>query len=402
MEALANIARQNATTAQSNPSLPAAVPAAAPAYSLAGAYSNIAAPAPSVTPQQQQQQPGLPYLPVAQPGATPVNMPQMPQMPQMPYQYPPQQLQQQPQAAALATAPSMAAGFPANLAAPAMPNANLDPKVQQQLVLIQTLAAQGIPFDKITSIIALMGNQAAAPAAAPPSVPPPQQIPQPTSSYAAPWEPPRLDESRDSRNGYRDAMRSPKPRGRSRSRSPARGWDGRDRGHNNYGHDSPQNGGRGGRGGHDDRGGRDSYRQRSPARGRGFTPEEELEPQDKWVEYDNTLANGHIKVLSRTLFVGGVTCSEAELRQIFSRYGKVQTCIVNKDKRHAFVKMYWRKDAVRAKEAMEHNRDHDLPLRVSLSTPICPPPDFHSFASEIGLTQASPDKMGRRLRTPRL
>lgn len=369
MKALASIARQNATTAQSTPSVPAPAPAAAPAYSLPGAFSNVAAPAPSVTPQQ----PALPFLPGAQPGATPVNMPQMPQMPQMPYQFPPQQPQQpqQPQAAALASALGMAGGFPANPAAPAVPNANLDPKVQQQLVLIQTLAAQGIPFDKITSIIALMGNQPAAPAAPTPSVPAPQQMPQPTSSYTAPWEAPRHDESRDNRNGYRDPMRSPKPRGRSRSRSPARGWDGRDappnrdRGYNNYGHDSPQGGsGRGGRGGHD------NYRQRSPARGRGFTPEPEPAPQDKWVEYDNSLANGHIKVLSRTLFVGGVTCSEAELRQIFSRYGKVQTCIVNKDKRHAFVKMYWRKDAVRAKEAMEHNRDHDLPLRVSLCPQI--------------------------------
>jgi hypothetical protein len=33
--------------------------------------------------------------------------------------------------------------------------------------------------------------------------------------------------------------------------------------------------------------------------------------------------------------------------------------------------MYWRKDAVRAKEAMEHNRDHDLPLRVSYLSPRC-------------------------------
>jgi protein NRD1 len=380
MKALASIARQNATTAQSNPSVPAPVPAPASAFSLPGAFSNIAAPAPSVTPQQ----PGLPFLPTAQPSGTPVNIPQMPQMPQMPYQFPPQQPQQpqQPQLAALASALGMPGGFQANLAAPAVPNGNLDPKVQQQLVLIQTLAAQGIPFDKITSIIALMGNQPAAPAMSTPSVPPPQQMPQPTSSYAAPWEAPRHDESRDTRNGYRDPVRSPKPRGRSRSRSPARGWDGRDgpanrdRGYNNYGQDSPQ-GGRGGRAGHDDRG-RDNYRQRSPARGRGFTPEPEPDPQDKWVEYDTSLTNGHIKVLSRTLFVGGVTCSEAELRQIFSRYGKVQTCIVNKDKRHAFVKMFWRKDAVRAKEAMEHNRDHDLPLRVSRALPIRPLLTYHT------------------------
>lgn len=60
-----------------------------------------------------------------------------------------------------------------------------------------------------------------------------------------------------------------------------------------------------------------------------------------------------IIVLSRTLFVGGVTCPESELRSIFNRHGQVQTCIVNKDKRHAFVKMVTRRDAVTAKEAME-------------------------------------------------
>jgi len=43
----------------------------------------------------------------------------------------------------------------------------------------------------------------------------------------------------------------------------------------------------------------------------------------------------------------------------------VQTCIVNKDKRHAFVKMFYRKDAEAAKAAMEDNRATDLPLRVS-------------------------------------
>jgi protein NRD1 len=187
-------------------------------------------------------------------------------------------------------------------------------------------------------------------------------------------------------------LRSPNRRGRSRSRSPQRGWDARgsphnrDRGYNNYAHTSPQ-GGRGGRGGPEDRDrGRDNYRQRSPARGRGFTPEEEPEPQDKWVEYDSSLPNGTIKVLSRTLFVGGVTCSEAELRQVFSRHGKVQTCIVNKDKRHAFVKMYWRKDAVTAKEAMEENRNLDLPLRVSHGHNIC--------YSSTTLTSFT-DKMGR-------
>jgi protein NRD1 len=58
-------------------------------------------------------------------------------------------------------------------------------------------------------------------------------------------------------------------------------------------------------------------------------------------------------------------CSEQELRTSFNRYGTVQTCIVNKDKRHAFVKMLSRKDAMNAREAMEKNRTPDSQLRVS-------------------------------------
>jgi protein NRD1 len=38
---------------------------------------------------------------------------------------------------------------------------------------------------------------------------------------------------------------------------------------------------------------------------------------------------------------------------------------VNKDKRHAFVKMISRKDAVTAKEAMEKNKVPDSQLRVN-------------------------------------
>lgn len=106
------------------------------------------------------------------------------------------------------------------------------------------------------------------------------------------------------------------------------------------------------------------YRQRSPRRhGRSPSPPNDFQ-QEKWVEFDPSLPAGHIKVLSRTLFVGGVTCSEAELRGIFSRYGTVQTCIVNKDKRHAFVKMLTRQDAVRAKDGMEDARGLEYPLRT--------------------------------------
>jgi hypothetical protein len=76
------------------------------------------------------------------------------------------------------------------------------------------------------------------------------------------------------------------------------------------------------------------------------------------------MPQGCIKVLSRTLFVGGVTSSEPHLRSLFAPYGIVQTCIVNVDKRHAFVKMLYRKDAVVARTAMEEYKDGNNQLRV--------------------------------------
>lgn len=60
-----------------------------------------------------------------------------------------------------------------------------------------------------------------------------------------------------------------------------------------------------------------------------------------------------------------ISCSESELRAIFGRFGTVQTCIVNKDKRHAFVKMLSREDAVKAKKGTEDSRNLEVPLRVS-------------------------------------
>ena len=56
--------------------------------------------------------------------------------------------------------------------------------------------------------------------------------------------------------------------------------------------------------------------------------------------------------------------SEEALRAIFSAFGLVQTCIVNVDKRHAFVKMITRQDAVAAKEGMERYKSSEMQLRV--------------------------------------
>ncbi len=57
--------------------------------------------------------------------------------------------------------------------------------------------------------------------------------------------------------------------------------------------------------------------------------------------------------------------SDDVLRGIFAQFGLVQTCIVNVDKRHAFVKMLTRKEAMVAKEGMERYKSADMQLRVS-------------------------------------
>lgn len=75
--------------------------------------------------------------------------------------------------------------------------------------------------------------------------------------------------------------------------------------------------------------------------------------QPKYIAIDNSLPRDSIKVLSRTLFVGGANGSQQDIQMLFERFGKVQTCIANRDKRHAFVKMTTRAAAMEAKTGME-------------------------------------------------
>ncbi|KAK7747666.1 hypothetical protein SLS62_008992 [Diatrype stigma] len=330
MEALANIARQNITAAPSNH----AVPAPATAYGVPGVV-----PPTSLTSTPVQNQAAFPTVP-------PVNAPGMP------FQYP--QLSQPPTQPPVLPVPASAPpqGFPGVVApgvapAPAPQATGMDPTLQQQVMLIQLLASQGVPYDKIPALVASMQSTAGAAAAPAAPIPQPGQPP-----YGAAWGQDGYghSESRD-RSEYSQVRSPNRYANRSRSRSPQRHWDsprGRnDRDYGSYHRDSPGPG----------RGRTQDYRQRSPPgrRVRSPSPQDDYPqpPATKWVDYDRTIPSGHIKVLSRTLFVGGVTCPESELRSIFNRHGQVQTCIVNKDKRHAFVKMVTRRDAVTAKEAME-------------------------------------------------
>lgn len=107
--------------------------------------------------------------------------------------------------------------------------------------------------------------------------------------------------------------------------------------------------------------GRDDYRQRTPPGQRRQPSPGPNGPRNggppKFIEWDQTLPRDHIRVLSRTLFVGGAGGTDSEIRNIFSRFGQVQTCIVNQEKRHAFVKMVTRRDALAAKEGMDKLQD---------------------------------------------
>ena len=71
-------------------------------------------------------------------------------------------------------------------------------------------------------------------------------------------------------------------------------------------------------------------------------------------------------VLSRTLFVGGITSriSEDKLRALFGKFGGVQSIILNHEKRCAFLKMFTREGAIAAREGMEVYPTDDTTIRV--------------------------------------
>ncbi|KAI9669960.1 MAG: hypothetical protein M1831_006996 [Alyxoria varia] len=115
------------------------------------------------------------------------------------------------------------------------------------------------------------------------------------------------------------------------------------------------------------KGGLSTYRSRSPLASNSPSREPDkipLNDKPKWTSYEPTIPRDHIKVLSRTLFVGGTTCDEAELRQIFGQFGEVQTCFPNPEKKHAFIKMFTRASAVHAKDNMQNTQDALILQRI--------------------------------------
>lgn len=333
LEALKALAAKQTTTAQSVP--PVAAPAPTSLNGLMGLQSAVPQ---SATPVNQGQGQNVNPLAALLGGMNNGTQPQAPQ------NVPPNPL---------------AALFPQQPQAPSLPNAGTGPDAQAMVQLVQILASQGVPPDQWSTVIQAMQNQTAK--GAQPSFPPP---PIPGSSMYGP-----AGTSRD-RDGH---PRSPPDSGRRRSRSPdyaRRSDQGRSGRPGSPGYDRYRNGSDS----RNDRRGNE-YRQRSPVgrRRRSPTPpNQDLPPPgEKFLEWDHSLPPDNIKVLSRTLFVGGVTSNEAHLRSLFSKYGKVQTCIVNVDKRHAFVKMINRRDAEAARMGMEEYRDGSTQLRVRRQTYNC-------------------------------
>ena len=306
---------------------------------------------------QPQQQPAIttPVPPMPQ-----FNAPLPPPQPAMPPQFasmfsgaaapppPPQHSQpQDPMAALAALIPPHILGNPDQLT-----------KVLQ---LFAELMKANIPQEQWGPVVAALypphGQQPTAafpPPAAAPQMPTPSWQPPQQNGYGAPegrFEPPY-----GNGGARRDRSRSPdfrRDRGSNSGRrpSPVYGvYDASTRDVNDS-QDDDHRGRRQGSG---------RFRQRTPPGSRDDFDAPTHNLRQKWTDLDPTVKPGHIKVLSRTLFVGGANGTEADIRAIFGRYGPVQTCIVNNDKRHAFVKMCSRADAVAARDGMEKNKDPDV------------------------------------------
>ncbi|KAJ5698274.1 hypothetical protein N7462_000279 [Penicillium macrosclerotiorum] len=332
LKALADMAKQNTAA-------PAAPVAAAPANPLAALNPSASLPGssdPSLPPSAVN-----PYAPsgaMANPFAA-LGLGQNPVMPQ------PQSQSQTPNP--MASAQNPLAAMMAQ-PAPAVPDGNA---LSQQLQLLQFLSQQGIPQDQWSTALQLL-NMSNPMGGAAPQIPGFGAMPGPG---AGGWN---HTENRDDRGRDREYPRSP-PGGssyRRRSRSP--GWDRRRTA-------SPPAVATVQSMGSTTATLRDAVETPvMPVAPVGAKDPNLPPPGPKLIEWDYSIGAKSIKVLSRTLFVGGVTSSEAHLRSLFGKFGIVQTCIVNIDKRHAFIKMISRQDAVSARDGMESFRSGEMQLRT--------------------------------------
>ncbi|RAH48542.1 Nrd1 complex RNA-binding subunit [Aspergillus brunneoviolaceus CBS 621.78] len=371
LKALADMAKQNTAA-------PAAPAVAAPANPL-NALSQpgtVLQTMPSSVDQASQPSSGQAGVNPYAPGTMVTPFTALGNIVQNPALVPPQNPSQSHTPNPLAAAQNpLAALLPQSTAAPTQPNSVGPDALQQQLQLLQLLYAQGIPQEQWGTALQILSLSNATnmgtmnPGQAPPS------FNLTAGQNIGAWGARPDSQSRDyDRDRDREYMRSPPSQyGRRRSHSP--GYDRRREASPPRRRDSPvygeYHGDSPGRRGGDPRGRRgNEYRQRSPPGRRRRSPSPSRKdpalppPGPKFMEWDYSIGQGNIKVLSRTLFVGGVTSSEAHLRSLFSKFGVVQTCIVNIDKRHAFIKMISRQDAVNARDGMESYKSGDMQLRT--------------------------------------
>ena len=228
--------------------------------------------------------------------------------------------------------------------------------MSRQLPLLQLLSQQGISQDQWVAALQLVTIADTIGAASPAQLPGFGAIPcQGSGVQGHPDVQNRVDRAR---RRDRDHSSSP-PAGYGRP-SHLPGWDRRHsasppRRHDRPVHDQYYSDSTGRQGDPRDAGGRQSneYRKRSPPHWKRLshsplrTDHNLPSPGSKLVEWDYSIGPGNIKVLSRTLFVSRIS-SEARVRSLFNKFGVVQTCIVNIEKRHAFIKMISREDAVSA------------------------------------------------------
>lgn len=208
------------------------------------------------------------------------------------------------------------------------PGATSDPELlNQYLQLLQHLLDMKVPPEQWPDVIAALNDQVQATKEtsqvvqeAPPTVAPEPEVEvqQPSKEVVKSALPAKPHTAKAKREQH----------ARRRSRSPVR----RVRGSPDYG---PQN------------------RQRSPQRTISPTLQADKIPlSTKWTGFDRSLPDGHIKVLSRTLFVSGVSCTPEELKSLFAQFGEVQSCTFDARKRQAFLKIVTRAGAEKSKEAM--------------------------------------------------
>ncbi|KAJ3369696.1 hypothetical protein GGF31_005001 [Allomyces arbusculus] len=106
----------------------------------------------------------------------------------------------------------------------------------------------------------------------------------------------------------------------------------------------------------------------------------------EWVQVEGGCGPNEIKVLSRTLYIGGVTheVTKETLQDLFSPFGHLDSVMVNPARGHAFVKFRTRAQANAARRALDHRATlGSSTLHVKWGSGFGPKPLFDKTAGFI-------------------